>query len=145
MSVVKGERRHARRIQLSIPTLVEVIGQRQVELHPNLAKVYERVMPPDDMVGRKFPAVLRDLSTNGAFLTGPPMVLLARVAFTFPLEGFGQVEALGWTLWRRSADCEIPRDGDTPVTLLGGFGLLFESIPLGARQVIANMVERRQA
>lgn len=143
MSVVKGERRHARRIQLSIPTLVEVIGQREVQLHPNLAKVYERVMPPRDRVGHKFPAVVRDLSTNGAFLTGPPLALLSRVAFTFPLEGFGQVEALGWTLWRRSADCEIPREGEPPITLLGGFGLLFEAIPQEARQIIAKLVEQR--
>jgi hypothetical protein len=143
MSVVKGERRHARRIQLSIPTLVEVIGQREVDLHPNLAQVYERVMPSKERIGHKFPAVLRDLSTNGAFLTGIPLPLMSRVAFTFPLEGYGQLEALGWTLWRRSADCEIPRDEGPPLILLGGFGLLFEAIPQDAREIIAKLVERR--
>ena len=44
--------------------------------------------------GEKFPGVVRDLSTNGAFISGEPLPLLSRVAFTFPLEGFGQVEVL---------------------------------------------------
>lgn len=142
MSVTKGERRHALRINVNIPTLVEVIGQREVQLHPNLAAVYERVNPPREMVGKKFPAVMRDLSTNGAFISGMALPLLARVAFTFPLEGHGQVEVLGWTLWRRSADCEIPREGGDPVKLQAGFGVLFEAIPLEARQRIAELVEQ---
>ena len=143
MSVTKGERRNALRVNVSIPTLVEVIGQRDVKLHPNLEKVYERVTASRDMVGHKFPAVVRDLSTNGAFISGPALPLLSRVAFTFPLEGHGQIEVLGWTLWRRRDDCEIPQAAGEPVKLLAGFGVLFESIPLEARQAIAQLVNDR--
>jgi hypothetical protein len=142
MSVTRGERRHAPRVNVQIPTLVEVIGQRDLQLHPNLAAVYERVSPPTELVGKKFPGVLRDLSTNGAFISGAALPLLARVAFTFPFEGT-QVEAIGWVLWRRTADCEIPRDGAEPVKLAGGFGVLFEAIPLDARTHIAGRVLAR--
>jgi hypothetical protein len=65
------------------------------------------------------------------------------VAFSFVLEKFGQVEVLGWTLWRRSADCEVPVEGvDAPVVLQAGFGVLFEAISLEARQAIADVVNR---
>lgn len=141
MSVTKAERRHAPRIQVNLPTLVEVIGHRELSLHPNLAAVYERVMPAADLVGKKFPAVVRDLSTNGAFIAGPALPLLSRVAFTFPLEGYGQVEALGWCLWRRKADCEVPVQ-DKTVKLGAGFGILFEAISLEARTAIARLVEK---
>ncbi len=143
VTVTKGERRHALRINTNIPTLIEVIGQREMKLHPNLAAVYERVKPSGESVGKKFPGVVRDLSTNGAFLSGPPLPLLSRVAFTFALDDFGQVEVLGWTLWRRTADCEIPVEGQpAPVKLPAGFGVLFEAISLEARQAIAALVAR---
>lgn len=141
MSVTKGEQRRAARISVNIPTLVEVIGQREVRLHPALAAVYERVRPSQDMVGKKFPGVLRDLSTNGAFISGASLPLLSRVAFTFPLEGHGQVEVLGWTLWRRTGDCEIPQNGGAAVRLQAGFGVLFEAISLEARLAIAALVD----
>lgn len=143
MSVTKGERRHALRINTSIPTLIEVIGQREMKLHPNLAAVYERVKPSTENVGKKFPGVVRDLSTNGAFLTGQALPLLSRVAFTFALDGYGQVEVLGWTLWRRTADCEIVMENaPEPVKLQAGIGVLFEAISLEARQAIAAHVSR---
>jgi hypothetical protein len=140
MSTTRSERRHAPRISLNIPTLVEVIGQREANLHPNLAAVYERVKPSADKLGHKFPGVIKDLSTNGCFITGEPLPLLSRVAFTFKLEGYGQVEVLGWTLWRRHTDCEIPREGASAVTLTAGFGVLFEAIPLAARAAITEML-----
>lgn len=141
---MKGERRHALRLNTSIPTLVEVIGQREMSLHPNLAAVYQRVQPSPDHVGKKFPGIIRDLSTNGAFISGEPLPLLSRVAFTFMLEGYGQVEVLGWTLWRRSGDCEVPVEGaEQPVQLQAGFGVLFEAIALEARQAIATAVTGR--
>ena len=143
MSVTKAERRHAPRINVTMPTLVEVIGQRELQLHPNLAAVYERVTPPPELVGKKFPGVLRDLSTNGAFISGVALPLLSRLAFTFPLDGYGQVEVLGWVMWRRKADCEIPREGGGESKLAAGFGVLFEAIPLDARLAISKRVTAR--
>ena len=62
--------------------------------------------------------------------------------FTFPLGGFGQVEALGWVLWRRSSDCEVPRDDAGKTVLLQqGFGVLFEAISLEARLAIAKLIQ----
>jgi hypothetical protein len=145
MSDAKSEQRQAARINVNIPTLVEVIGMRTVKLQPNLEKVYQRVNAADERVGEKFPAVLRDLSTNGAFISGPALPLLSRVAFTFPLDGHGQVEFIGWSLWRRTESCEIPRDGDASLKLAAGFGVLFEAISLEARQAIAKVVNDRTA
>lgn len=146
MSVTKGEKRRAPRISVNIPTLVEVIGQKDVEVHPGLAPIYERITASDEPVGKKFPGVIRDLSTNGAFIAGPPLALLSRVAFTFPLEGFGQIEVLGWTLWRRTSDCELPARGrGHSVKLPAGFGVLFEAVSLEARQAIAKMIAAVQA
>ena len=145
MSTEASERRHAARITLNIPTLVEVIGQREAKLHPNLAAVYERVRPTPDKIGHKFPAVIKDLSTNGCFVTGEALPLLSRVAFTFPLDGFGQVEVLAWTLWRRQSDCEIPRKEGPPVVLGAGFGVLFEAISLEARRAITEICVQRGA
>jgi hypothetical protein len=144
MGVMKNERRHAPRVYVNIPTLVEVIGQRELSLHPNLAAVYERVTPPAEQVGKKFPGVLRDLSTNGAFISGVALPLLARIAFTFPFDAYGQIEVLAWVMWRRKADCEIPREGGgKPTVLAAGFGVLFEAIPLEARVAIAKRVDAR--
>jgi hypothetical protein len=140
--VAKAEKRQAARINVNIPTLVEVIGQRDVALHPKIAAVYERVNPAAEMIGKKFPAVLRDLSTNGAFLSGLSVPLLSRVAFSFPLDGHGQVEAIGWTLWRRTGDVEVSGP-EGNVSLAAGFGVLFEAVPLEARQVIARLVDDR--
>jgi hypothetical protein len=134
------EKRKAGRIALNLPMLVESIGQPAMQLHPNLAKVYTRVSPVGGE-GEKFPATLRDLSTNGAFVVGDPLPLLSRVAFSFELPDFGRIEAIGWTLWRRSEDCEIPCEGARPIALPKGFGILFEAIPLDARIAIHRMAQ----
>jgi hypothetical protein len=137
----RAERRHAPRVNVNIPTLVEVIGQREVQLHPNLAEVYERVQPNMDALGKKFPAAIKDLSTNGAFIAGVTLPLLSRVDFTFALPNFGQIEVLGWVMWRRSADCEVPQTmPGRSLRLPQGFGVLFEAISLEARQAINQMV-----
>jgi hypothetical protein len=136
-----NEKRKAGRIALNLPMLVESIGQPPMKLHPNLAKVYSRVSP-NGAKGEKFPVTLRDLSTNGAFVVGTPLPLLSRVAFSFELPDFGRIEAIGWTLWRRSEDCEIPCEGAEPFVLSQGFGLLFEAIPLDARMAIHRMVQK---
>jgi hypothetical protein len=143
MAVTKNERRHAPRVNVNIPTLIEVIGQRELQLHPNLAAVYERVAPPTEQQGKKFPGVVRDLSTNGAFISGAPLPLLARIAFTFPFEAYGQIEVLGWVMWRRKDDCVIPREGGEDLPLAAGFGVLFEAIPLDARLAISKRVSAR--
>lgn len=135
-----AEKRRAQRIFLNAPVTIEVIRQPEVSLPDALARVYERVRSVDAMVGERFPGVLRDLSTNGAFITGQPLPLLSRVALTFPLEGYGQVDAIGWVLWRRSDDCEITGADGAPVPLSKGFGVLFEAIPLDARLHIHELV-----
>lgn len=135
------ERRHAARVSVNLPTVVEVVGHREAELHPNLAKVYQRVLPASELVGETFAGVVRDLSTNGAFIAGTPAPLLSRVTFSFGIMGHaGAIEVLGWTLWRRTADCEVPREGADPVFLPAGFGVLFEAISLEARQAISRLV-----
>lgn len=136
-----SEHRRATRIAVNLPMLIETIGQPEIKLHKNLAEVYSRVSS-NTPVGNRFPGTLRDLSTNGAFISGEAMPLLARVAFAFELDGFGRVEAVGWTLWRRAKDCEIPCEDAPPVVLPSGFGVLFEAIPLDARIAIHRMVDR---
>ena len=135
------EERRAARLRVKIPTLINVIGQKDPALPAGLAAVYERVKPATERVGDRFPAVLRDLSTNGAFIAGYPLPLLSRVGFTFSLDGFGQVEVLAWSLWRRHKDCEVPQDGH-PLKLEAGFGVLFEAISLDARRAIAEHVAK---
>src|SRR5207248_2657616 len=95
--------RSAQRLLVSMPTVVEKLGPRALPLHPILVPIYERVATDASDIGLKFPAAIKDLSTNGCFIAGLPVPLLSRVAFTFPLPGFGQVDALGWVLWRRRA------------------------------------------
>lgn len=138
----KNEKRRALRIAVNIPTTIQSIGQQNIKLHDNLAAVYERVDPDASKAGERIPGVIRDLSTNGAFITGEPLPLLSRVAFTFPLDGFGTVEVLAWTLWRRSDDCELPRPDGSAVKLAKGFGVLFEAVPLDARIAIHKMVSQ---
>jgi hypothetical protein len=137
-----NERRRAPRIAVNFPTLVEKIGHRELHLHPSLTTLYERVHPNGENLGLRFPAAIHDLSSNGCFVAGQALPLLSRVAFSFALPEFGQVEALGWVLWRRSGDCELSPDGDKPPVLLkAGFGVLFEAIPLDARLYVARMVQ----
>ena len=141
MSTYKNDKRGANRIALSAPLVAESIGQAPLELHANLQKIYTRVdaVPASE----KFPGTLRDLSTNGAFVASEnPLPLLARVAFRFELPTFGALEGVGWTLWRRASDCEVPGKDGSPVVLPAGFGLLFEAIPLDARIAIQQLVKK---
>lgn len=111
-------------------------------LHPNLAAVFRRVESDATTIGKRFPAVVRDLSTNGAFISGPPLPLLSRVAVKFDVRGIGSIDAVGWVLWQRTDDCELPGQGGN-VTLPKGFGVLFESIPLETRAQIASLVAKQ--
>ena len=136
-----SEQRRAARLVINAPAVVESIGQVPMTLHPNLAAVFRRVEADGSMIGKRFPAVVRDLSTNGAFISGTPLPLLARVAIKFDARGIGPIDAIGWVLWQRTDDCELP--GPTGnIALPRGFGVLFESIPLEARTAIATLVGR---
>lgn len=131
--------RRAPRLVINAPAVIESIGQVPMQLHPNLARVFKRVEADKSGIGNKFPAVLRDLSTNGAFISGVTLPLLSRVAMKFDVKGVGNVDAIGWVLWQRSDDCEVP-SASAPAPLPKGFGVLFEAIPLETRNAIAHMV-----
>jgi hypothetical protein len=129
--------RRAPRLVVNAPAVVESIGQASMALHPNLAKVFKRVDADKSAIGSKFPAVVRDLSTNGAFISGDPLPLLSRVALKFEVRGVGTVDAIGWVLWQRTDDCEVQA-----TTLPRGFGVLFEAIPMETRAAIAALVHK---
>lgn len=136
-----SEPRRAQRLVVNAPAVIESIGQASMQLHPNLARVFRRVDADKSSVGTKFPAMIRDLSTNGAFVSGAPLPLLSRVALKFELKGVGTVDAIGWVLWQRMDDCEVP-NADASATLPKGFGVLFEAIPMETRTAIAALVSR---
>lgn len=131
------EPRRARRLKVDYPT--EVIGIAAQELPPDtpLAAVYERVQPASDFIGLRAQFIVRDLSTNGAFLEGPALPLLSRVKFTFELEDHGPVHVTAWTMWRRTAPCTVS-SANGPVELPAGVGVLFESMDIDARIEIAR-------
>src|SRR3954451_24889644 len=108
---MSAESRRAPRLVINAPAVVESIGQGPMRLHPNLARVFRRVESDRSSIGTKFPAVVRDLSTNGAFVSGAPLPLLSRVAIKFDVKGVGQIDAVGWVLWQRMDDCELPGHG----------------------------------
>src|SRR5580698_5966432 len=123
-----SDHRRAGRVLVNAPAIIESIGQVSMSLHPNLAAVYRRVDADLSTVGKKFPAVVRDLSTNGAFISGAPLPLLSRVAVRFEVRGIGPIDAVGWVLWQRTDDCELPNatsdGGEVNKTLPKGFGVL---------------------
>lgn len=137
-----SELRRAARLVVNAPAVVESIGQVPMYLHPNLQAVFRRVEADTATLGKRFPAVVRDLSTNGAFISGMTLPLLARVAIKFEIRGIGPIDAVGWVLWQRTADCELPGENGN-ATLPKGFGVLFESIPLETRAAIAAFVSRQ--
>jgi len=134
-----ADARRAPRLVVNSPAVVESIGQQAMSLHPNLAKVFKRVESDRTSIGTKFPAVIRDLSTNGAFISGVPLPLLTRVAIKFDVKGVGNIDAIGWVLWQRTDDCDVPAGGAS-TTLPKGFGVLFEAIPMETRNAIATFV-----
>jgi hypothetical protein len=140
---MRRENRRALRLVLEAPIAFESIGQPELELDPALERIYRRVEAAHERRGHRLSGVLRDLSTNGAFVAGEPMPLLSRLLMRFSVEEL-PVEAIGWVLWRRLEDCEIAR-GAAPLVLPRGFGVLFESISLEARLRIDQMVRRALA
>ena len=136
-----SEPRRAPRLVVNAPAVIESIGQAAMQLHPNLARVFRRVDADKSSVGTKFPAMIRDLSTNGAFVSGAPLPLLSRVALKFDVRGIGTIDAIGWVLWQRMDDCELPGP-QTSTALPKGFGVLFEAIPMETRAAIAALVSK---
>ena len=135
-----SEHRRAARLVVNAPAVVESIGQVPMSLHPNLAAVFRRVNADSTTIGKRFPAVVRDLSSNGAFISGSTLPLLTRVALKFEIRGIGPIDVIGWVLWQRTGDCELPTEAGSIATLPRGFGVLFESIPLDTRTAIAGLV-----
>ncbi len=141
---MSADARRAPRLVINAPCVIESIGQASMSLHPNLARVFRRVDADRSSIGTKFPATIRDLSTNGAFICGAPLPLLARVALKFDVKGVGNVDAIGWVLWQRTDDCELPAKAAT-TSLPKGFGVLFEAIPMETRAAIAQLVHKSGA
>lgn len=139
---MSADNRRARRIVVNAPAVVESIGQPAVDLHPNLAAVYQRITADPGSVGKRYPGVVRDLSTNGAFIAGEALPLMSRVAVRFDVDTAGAIDAIGWVLWRRDADCEVPGASGELLPLPRGIGILFEAIPLEARNAIARLVSK---
>jgi hypothetical protein len=123
---------------LNVPTVIRPLPSEGPP--PGGEGLYERVVSTTDLIGKELPAMVRDISVNGAFIAGDPLPLLTRVSFSFPLEGYGQIEALGWSLWRREQDYEVPDPNGASLILPRGFGVLFEAIPLDARIAIHKFV-----
>ena len=131
------EQRRARRLKVDIPTAVEAITAQPTPLSEELRAVYERVEPARDYLNRPTLFTVRDVSSNGAFLEGPPLSLLSRVRFKLPFGGGADSDAIGWVMWRRTAPCRI--DGPYgKVQLEPGIGVLFEAFPLEVRLEIAR-------
>ncbi len=138
------QRRRDERLSIAYPVSGEKTLELDQSLHPAVARVYERIKADPSGIGEQFLGTVRDLSVNGAFVEGPPLPLLSRVAMKVDVSGYGEVEAVGWVLWRRTAACTVDRDGAEPLELGAGFGVVFEWIPLEARLEIARRVAERK-
>jgi len=144
------DRRRSPRLYVTLPTTYQVLPAKVLDIPQKLAEVYERVLPNPENAGETLQGMVRDLSANGAFITGPTVPLLSRVLITFPLPGMANIEAIGWVLWRRSDDCTVEKmmEGQSepvPVTLKKGFGILFEAIPSPARRHIHRLARMNTA
>ncbi len=139
VTAMSGEHRRARRVAVSVAATIESIGQPDIALHPTVAAVYVRVEADRASVGQAAPGIVRDLSTNGAFIACDPLPLLSRVRVGFELPQYGAIEAIGWVLWVRTRDCELADALGEAVTLPRGIGILFEALSIEARMHISKM------
>ncbi len=146
---MQGDRRQSLRLNVTLPVTYQVLPGKEVDLPPQLVDVYERVLPNAEFAEQSFQGMVRDLSANGAFITGPTVPLLSRLLLRFPLPGMSQVEAIGWVLWRRKEDRTISKampDGKTvEIALKSGFGVLFEAILPEARRHINRLAHMNEA
>ena len=134
------QRRRDARIEVAWNVACEKLAALGQNLHPDLAKVYERISADPTDIGKRFNGTVRDLSVNGCFVEGHALPLLSRVAFIIDVPAFRSVEAVGWVLWRRKEICTVQRPSGAPVTLGPGFGVVFEWISLESRIEIARRV-----
>lgn len=138
------DRRRSPRLYVTLPATYKVLPAKVLDMPKELAEVYERVHPNSENAGETLQGMVRDLSANGAFITGPTVPLLSRILVTFPLPGMANIEAIGWVLWLRHTDCSVEkmvpgRSDPAKVTLSMGFGILFEAIPSPARRHIHRL------
>jgi hypothetical protein len=138
-SPAANEDRAAPRLSVSFPATIESIGQPAVTLLPAVAAVYQRVSADESAVGSTVYGTVKDLSSNGAFVACDPLPLLSRVLLTFELPSVGPLEAVGWVLWSRVADCDVTDGHGRDVTLPRGIGVVFEALALEARAAIARL------
>jgi hypothetical protein len=132
--------RRETRLTVNWKMAIEKLGEREQQLPPELAAVYERVKAETTDVGKRPKLMLRDISMNGAFIEGEALPLLSRVALVMDVPDFRKVEAVGWVMWRRREACTITREDGFQITLEPGFGVLFEWISLEARLEIARRI-----
>ncbi len=130
-----SNRRNNPRLYFDIPIEYEVLPAHEVNLPPDLARVFQRVHPNEEGVGKRQLGKMRDLSSTGSFISAPPPPLLARVGLIFGIPGFSKVEAIGWVLWRRTESVTLD-DVELPL----GFGVLFEYLSPQARLHIDRLV-----
>lgn len=123
------------RLYFDIPITWEVLPAQTINMPDELSRVFQRVHPAEEGAGKKIDGRLRDLSSTGAFITGTPPPLLARIGLVFGIPGYSKVEAIGWVLWRRTEDVVVE---DKP--LEAGFGILFEYLQPEARLHIDRLV-----
>ncbi|MEK6607887.1 MAG: hypothetical protein AABZ30_09525 [Myxococcota bacterium] len=127
-------------VELHLPVLIEKLGAARLSIvPPALAGLIQRALPHPDGIGERWPGLFEHLAVHGAFIRGDPPPLLSRVLLSFRLPACGDVRAVGWTLWRRTADAEIAADGGA-LPAPRGFGVVFESLPEEARHVIEAML-----
>ena len=138
------QRRRDARITVAYPMTGEKTLELDQKLHPDLARVYERIKADPTGIGERFSGTVRDLSVNGAFIDGPPLPLLSRVAMIVEIHNWKRAEAVGWVLWRRTESCSFPGDDGKTLHLDAGFGVVFEWISLEARLEIARRVAQNE-
>ena len=81
-----SNRRKSPRLYFDLPVSYEVLPAHMIQLPPELARVFQRVTPSEEGLGRKVEGRLRDLSSTGAFVSGNPPPLLTRVGLIFGIQ-----------------------------------------------------------
>lgn len=137
------EKRRARRVLLNVPTLIRTLAPDPGDgaFDPEQRSARSRSIAEQ---AREFPATVRDISINGAFIAGEVLPLLTRVSFKFELRGYGTIDAFGRAMWCRDSDARAVIGDDCGLLLPRGFGVLFEAISLDDRAAIHNFVLNAQ-
>ena len=137
-----AQQRNAPRLYLKVPVEFEVLPAREMNLTPEMEKVFESVTPASEGSGLPRRGRIYDISSTGAFIVSaeelPP--ILSRVFMKFDLPGHARVQAVGWVLWRRTA-----RVKTEDRVLERGFGVLFEYIPIETRIHIERLIAMDRA